>query len=88
MNSTLEALATINETTLNYITSVQENVLAAHRSVVAAMPRPEIPAALASWIPAPQPELAREFVAQTSAFAAKLLQANTAFALGLLSPAE
>ena len=87
MNSTLEALASINESTLNYITSVQEGVLAVHRSV-ASMPRPEMPAALASWIPAPQPELARSFVEQQSAFAAKLLEANRTFTLGLLSPAE
>lgn len=84
MNSTLEALASLNESTLKYVTSLQEGVLNAYRNV-ASMPRPEVPAGLSAWTPQPQPDLARSFVEETSSFAAKLIEANKAFALGLIS---
>lgn len=84
MNTTLETIAAVNESTLKYVTTVQEQVLNAVRQIAAAAPAPEMPQALASWFPQPQPEVIRDIVEETSSFAAKLVEANKSFALGLL----
>jgi hypothetical protein len=81
--STVEALNAANESTLNYVTSVQERVLSAYRDL-ASSARPDVPAAIAPWIPSPDSEATRDIVEETFSFATKLLEANKAFALGLL----
>jgi hypothetical protein len=85
--STLEALSAANESTLKYVTSVQERVLSAYRDL-ASSAKPEVPAAIAPWIPSPDPEATRDVVEETFAFATKLLEANKAFALGILEVSE
>lgn len=88
--SSVEALSAANESTLKYVTSVQDSVLSAYRDLTSSV-KPDVPPTVAPWIPAPEPQAAREIVEETFAFATKLLQANKAFALGLLeasAPAE
>jgi hypothetical protein len=86
MDSTLEAISTANENTLNYVTSVQERVLNAYRDF-ASSTKTDIPAA-SSWIPTPEPEATRQIVEETFTFCTKLLEANKKFALGLLESSE
>jgi hypothetical protein len=81
--STLEALSTANETTLNYVTSVQERVLSAYRDLASSV-KADVPSMIPSWIPTPEAEATRGIVEETFAFATKLLEANKAFAIGLL----
>ena len=85
--STLEALTAANESTLKYVTSVQERVLSAYRDITASA-KPEVPAAIAPWVPSPDPEATRDVVEETFAFATQLLEANKAFALGILEVSE
>jgi hypothetical protein len=85
--STLDALSAANESTLKYVTSVQERVLSAYRDLTASA-KPEVPAAIAPWIPSPDPEATRDVVEETFDFATKLLEANKAFALGILEVSE
>jgi hypothetical protein len=81
--STLEALTAANESTLKYVTSVQERVLNAYRDL-ATSAKPEVPAAIAPWVPSPDAQTTRDVVEETFAFATKLLEANKTFALGIL----
>jgi hypothetical protein len=85
--SSVEALTAANESTLKYVTSVQDSVLSAYRDLTSSV-KTDVPQTVAPWIPAPEPQAAREIVEETFAFATKLLQANKAFALGLLEASE
>jgi hypothetical protein len=85
--STLDALTAANESTLNYVTSVQERVLSAYRDLASSV-KTDLPSAATPWFPTPEPEATREVVEETFAFATKLLEANKAFALGLLEVSE
>jgi hypothetical protein len=85
--STLDALTTANETTLNYVTSMQERVLSAYRDMASSV-KADVPSTVAPWFPTPEPETTREVLEETFAFATKLLEANKAFALGLLEVSE
>jgi hypothetical protein len=80
MNSTLEALSAANESTLEYVTSIQERILSAYRDF--STTAPDVPSAVAPWTP--ERETTRDVVEETFAFATKLLEANKSFALGLL----
>jgi hypothetical protein len=86
MNSTLDALSAANETTLKYVTSIQEQILSAYRDV-ASSTKTDVPS-LTPWIPTPEPEATRGVVEETFQFATKLLEANKSFALGLLEASE
>jgi hypothetical protein len=85
--STLDALSSANETTLNYVTSVQERVLSAYQDLASSV-KADVPSAVAPWFPAPETEATRGIVEETFAFATKLLEANKAFALGLLEVSQ
>ena len=85
--STLDALTAANESTLNYVTTVQERVLSAYRDLASGV-KADVPSTVAPWFPTPEPEATREVVEETFAFATKLLEANKAFALGLLEVSE
>jgi hypothetical protein len=87
MNSTLEALSAANESTLEYVTSIQERILSAYRDF-SATAKADVPSAVAPWIPTPERETTRDVVEETFAFATKLLEANKSFALGLLDVSE
>jgi hypothetical protein len=86
MTSTLEAISAANESTLNYVTSVQERILSAYRDL-ASSAKTDVPSSFAPWVSTPEPEAAREVVEETFEFATKLLEANKSFALGLLEAA-
>ena len=48
----------------------------------------DVPSTVAPWFPTPEPEATREVLEETFTFATKLLEANKAFALGLLEVSE
>jgi hypothetical protein len=87
MSSTLEALSAANESTLKYVTSVQEQILSAYRDL-ASSTKTDVPSTFTPWIPTPEPEATRGVVEETFQFATKLLEANKSFALGLLEASE
>jgi hypothetical protein len=87
MNSTVETLSAANESTLKYVTSVQESVLSAYRDMASSV-KADVPTPVAPWLPAPEPQATREVVEETFAFATKLLEANKAFVFGLLEASE
>jgi hypothetical protein len=87
MNSTLEALSAANESTLKYVTSVQERILSAYRDL-ASSTKTDVPSSLTPWVSTPEPEATREVVEETFEFATKLLEANKSFALSLLEVSE
>jgi hypothetical protein len=83
MDSAVEALSAANESTLKYVTSVQERVLSAYRDL-ASSAKTDVAPTITTLLPTPDPEATRDVVEETFAFATKLLEANKAFALGLL----
>jgi hypothetical protein len=81
-----QALASTNEQTLDFITSVQDRITEASKSAAALYPTlpaidqlPTLP-----WFVAVEPGAARDVVEETFAFRSKLLEANKDFAIGLL----
>jgi hypothetical protein len=88
MSSTLDAISAANESTLKYVTSVQDRILSAYRDLAASAPKADLPSSFAGWVPTPEPEATREVVEETFEFATKLLEANKSFALGLLEVSE
>jgi hypothetical protein len=81
-----QAIASTNEQTLDFITSVQDRITEASRSVASLYPSlpslDELPAL--PWFVAVEPGAAREVVEETFEFRSKLLEANKDFAIGLL----
>ena len=82
MDSLTETFGTINEATLKAISTIQEQVLAFNREVVAAFGKVELP----SWLPTPEPSDVNvdAFVKQAYEFQAQRVEADKQFALGLV----
>ena len=79
--SPVETLASLNETSLGALTTVQDGIVAAYKRAAKFLP--------STWIPAtPLVPLTRGYVAQvieeSYAFQTKVLEANKSFALGLI----
>jgi hypothetical protein len=79
--SPAETIASINETTLDAISTVQDSVLDAYKSAVAVLPAnvPSVPYVL----PIGQADVT-EIVTEIFAFQSKVLEANKRFVLGLV----
>jgi hypothetical protein len=78
-----DRLSSVNERTLELVTSVQERILEATKSYVSAVSGvvPEAP----SWLPSPPEDLpsAKDLLEETFNFQAQLLEANRSFSLAL-----
>jgi hypothetical protein len=79
-----DRLSSVNERTLELVTSVQERILEATTSYVSAVSGavPETP----SWLPSPPGDLpnAKDLLDETFKFQAQLLEANRNFSLALV----
>jgi len=84
MDTFTETIATINESTLKAIGTIQEQMLAFNRDVAAAIAKVELP----SWVPTPDPAAADsnvdDLVKQAYAFQAQRVEADKKFALDLI----
>jgi hypothetical protein len=83
MDTLTETIATINETTLKALGTIQEQVLAFNRDVAAALGRVELP----SWLPTPEPTTDFDvdgLVKQAYEFQAQRVEADKQFTLGLV----
>jgi hypothetical protein len=82
METLTETISTINEATLKAIGTMQEQVLAFNREVVAALSKIELP----SWLPAPEPTDVPldALTKQAYDFQAQRVAADKQFALDLL----
>jgi hypothetical protein len=81
---TLEAITATNESTLNIITAVQDQILETSKGLAPNVQNALKPPALPSWLPVTGPQDARDVVAKAFEFQTKLLEADRAFALSLL----
>jgi hypothetical protein len=82
MEQLTETISTINEATLKAISTIQEQVLAFNREIVAALAQVELP----SWLPAPQPTDVPldALTEQAFDFQAQRVAADKQFALDLV----
>ena len=83
MDTLTETISTINETTLKAIGTFQEQILAFHRDLAAALGRVELP----SWLPTPEPSSdvkVDDLVKEVYDFQAQRVEADKQFALGLV----
>jgi hypothetical protein len=80
---TLEAITAANESTLKMVTAFQDQILDSYKELSPTL-QSSLPSTLPAWIPAPEPQTTREVVEEAFAFRSRLLDANKAFALGLL----
>jgi hypothetical protein len=83
MDTLTETFSTINDATAKAITTFQEQVLAFHREVAAALGRFELP----SWVPTPEPTTdvrVDDFVKEAYDFQAQRVQADKKFFLDLV----
>jgi len=83
MDTLTETFNTINEATGKAITTFQEQVLAFHREVAAAVGKIELP----SWVPTPEPTAdvkVDDFVKQAYDFQAQRVEADKKFFLDLV----
>lgn len=85
MATTNENLASVNESALELITGVQQRIVEAHKEFATAVAGlvPDVP----SWLPTPDlPDTPdpKQFVEQSFALQAQLLEANKSFSLGLI----
>jgi hypothetical protein len=83
--SPIQTLASLNEKSLDALTTVQDGIVAAYKRTASVLP--------ADWIPAaPVVPLTRGYLAQvieeSYAFQTKVLEANKRFAVGLLDAAS
>ena len=81
---TLETITAANESTLNIITAVQEQILDTHKSLAPSVQSALSSATVPSWVPVAGPKDTRDFVAKAFEFQSKLLEADKAFTLSLL----
>lgn len=81
---TLEALTAANESTLNIITAVQDQILETSKGLVPNVQNALKPPAVPSWVPVVGPQDARDLVAKAFEFQTQLLEADKAFTLSLL----
>ena len=85
MDSLTQTLASINESTLKAIGTVQEQVLAFNRDIAATFGR--VVSDLPSWLPTPEPGTdvkVDDFVKQVYEFQAQRVAADKEFALELV----
>ena len=80
-----DSITSVNDSTLNLITGVQQRIVDVNREVASAVAGlvPDVP----SWLPTPDTgdtADAADLVAQGFSFQAQLLEANKTFSLGLL----
>jgi hypothetical protein len=85
MATAKENMASVNESTLELITSIQQRIVDAQKEFADAVAGlvPEVP----SWVPTadlPEGPDAKELLEESFAFQARLLEANKQFSLGLL----
>ena len=83
MDTLTETFSTLNEATGKAITTFQEQVLAFHREVAAAVGKIELP----SWVPTPEPAAevkVDDFVKQAYDFQAQRVEADKKFFLDLV----
>jgi hypothetical protein len=82
MSTITDTVASVNESTLKALATVQEQILAANREAAALVAK--APAA-PSWVPTPEPVVeVDQLVKQVYAFQAKTVEANKSFALALV----
>ena len=79
----IDAIATTSDATVDLVTSVHEGVLGGLRTITSAFDTDAVPA-VTDWVPAAGPEGARELVEATYSLGSRLIEANRAFAVGLL----
>jgi len=79
--SPVETLASLNERSLEALTTVQDGILEAYKTAAGYLPTDKIPTA--PTLPFGPADVAG-FVKESFAFQAKVLEANKSFALGLL----
>ena len=82
MSVVADTLASINETSLDLLTSVQDGILEAYKNVTDALPTDSLPTI--PTLPAFEPTAIAQLVDEAFGFQAKVLDANKSFALGLL----
>jgi hypothetical protein len=83
MDTLTETFSTINDATAKAITTFQEQVLAFHREVAAAVGRFELP----SWVPTPEPSSdvkVDDLVKEAYDFQAQRVEADKKFFLDLV----
>jgi hypothetical protein len=84
MDTLTETIATVNDTTLKAINSLQDQVLSFHRDVAAAYAKAiDVP----SWVPSPEPLAdvkVDELVRQAYDFQAQRVEADKQFALDIV----
>lgn len=84
MEALTETIASVNETTLKAISTLQDQILSFHRDVSAAYAKAvDVP----SWVPSPEPLAdvkVETLVEQAYDFRAQLVEADKQFALGLV----
>jgi hypothetical protein len=85
MDTLTESITAANETALKALTSVQEQILAAHRELSARYAKAfDVP----GWVPSPTPLTdvsVDSFVEQAYEFQAQKLEADKQFAVGLVN---
>ena len=84
--STAETLASINERSLEALTTAQNGILDAYKTAAEALPLDRLPA-VGSLVPFDAADVA-EVVKEGYAFQTKVLEANKSFTLGLLGVAR
>ena len=80
--SAADTLASINDTSLDFLTSVQDGILEAYKTVTDALPTDAL--ANVPTLPVFEPSAIAQLVDEAFGFQAKVVDANKSFALGLL----
>jgi hypothetical protein len=77
-----DIIESANDSTLGFITSVQDRIVDANKGIVSAVARrvPEPP----SWLPTPKTPDAKVLIENSFGFQARLLEANRAFSVALV----
>ena len=78
----MDTLTAANESALTFVTSVQEQVLGVYEKITPVVKN--LTTGLPTLPGTPEPERVREIVEENFAFSVKVLDANKAFALGLV----
>ena len=79
---TVETLSATTDSAVKYVTDLQERVLDSVRNLAESFNK-DISPTLATWFPAVEPARGREFVEESYAFNARLLELNKSFTIGL-----
>jgi len=81
---TVAALSSANESALKLISSFQQSLLEAHKTIASSLSSLSSDLATPSWVPGPAPDTTRDVVAESFSFREKLVSADKDFALGVL----